>query len=276
MTCFRLRAYSRSIAIGTLCASIGTMPVAAQTPVISLSDLVNQGSDYAERELPRRGYVLTHADPRGSKLWEFWWQGRDGVCARVAHVDGRATSIVNVNPTECNQHPSADDRASGKLSDGAKVAIGAAALLGVAALVHRSHERDERQHGNQQQVAEYERGYRDGLYHQPYHDYNRSQAYVDGFNAGQQKRDAETRYRSPYGQHSGQTAYVWLNDLVGARGSSADDTLRQRGFVDKGGYKSNNQTFSTWWNARTRQCMQVVVGDGRVRSINAMVEGNCL
>ena len=94
--------------------------------------------------------------------------------------------------------------------------------------------------------------------------------------AGQQKRDAETRYRSPYGQHSGQTAYVWLNDLVGARGSSADDTLRQRGFVDKGGYKSNNQTFSTWWNARTRQCMQVVVGDGRVRSINAMVEGNCL
>jgi hypothetical protein len=242
---------------------------------MALSDLVNQGSDYAQRELPSRGYVFIHSDVRGSKTWQYWWQSRDGVCARVAHVDGRASSIVSVAPTECNQSAPGQSSGSSGMSSGAKVALGAAALLGVAMLAHRSHERDEAKHNTEQQVAEYERGYRDGMYHQPFHDYNRSQSYVDGYNAGQQKRDNETRYRSQGGYHSGQAAYVGLNDLVGARGSSADDTLRQRGFASRGGYQSDGKAFSTWWNGSTRQCVQLVVRDGRIQSIDSLVEGNC-
>jgi hypothetical protein len=262
--------------VGALCIALATSPALAQAPILPLSDLVNQGSDYAQREMLKRNYVFIHTGQSGSKTWEYWWQNTDRVCARVAHVDGRASSIVSVSPTECNQQPTEEQRRSGGLSSGAKVALGAAALLGVAALAHRSHERDEARHNNEQQVAEYERGYRDGLYHQPYHDYNRSQSYVDGYNAGQQKRDAETRYRSPHGHHSGQASFVNVNDLVGARASSADDTLNRRGFVAKGGYKSGNQSFATWWNAGTRQCVQAVTADGRIQALNALYEGNCL
>jgi hypothetical protein len=270
----------RTPLVGILCATLAVAPAWAQVPVISLSDLVNQGSDYAQRELQSRGYVFIQSDQRGSKTWQYWWQNRDNTCARVAHVDGRASSIVSVSPTDCNQYQTAQaqgqqSKDSGGLSTGAKVAIGAAALLGVAALAHRSHERDEEKHKTEQQVAEYDRGYRDGLYHQPFHDYNRSQSYVDGYNAGQQKRDAETRYRSPWGHHSGQAAYVSLNDLVEARASSLDDTMRQRGFVNKGGYKSDNRAITTWWNVSTRQCMQVIVSDGRVQWVGSIAEGNC-
>jgi hypothetical protein len=161
------------------------------------------------------------------------------------------------------------------MSDGAKVALGAAALLGVAMLAHRSHERDEAKHANEQQVAEYERGYRDGLYHQPYHDYNRSQSYVDGYHAGQQKREAETSYRSPAAHHSGQAGYVPLNDLVGGRAGGVDDVMGQRGFASRGAYQGNGQAVSMWWNAGTRQCVTMTVSGGRVQSINPIVEGNC-
>jgi hypothetical protein len=256
-------------------------PAWAQTPVLNLSDLVNQGSDYVQRELRNRGYVFIQGDPRGSKLWQYWWQSRDYVCARVAHVDGRASSIVEVSPTDCNQYQpvsstaSQDSSKSSGVSNAAKVAIAAAAITGVAVLAHRSHERDESKHNTEQQVAEYDRGYRDGLYHQPYHDYNRSQSYVDGYQAGQERRDAETGYRSPYGYHSGQGSYVSLNDMIGSSGSGADSVLRKRGFVDKGGYTSGNSSFSTWWNASTRQCVKLVISDGQVRAVNPINEGSC-
>jgi hypothetical protein len=261
-------------------------PAWAQTPDLRLSDLVNQGSDYAQRELRNRGYVFIHADQRGAKLWQYWWNARDNVCARVAHVDGRASSIVDVSATDCNQYPqytgqpaqqgSTQSGDSKGMNNATKAAIAAAAIAGVAILAHRSHERDEEKHKNEQQTAEFERGYRDGLYHQPYHDYNRSQSYVDGYSAGQQKREAETSYRSPYAVHTGQAAYVPLNDLVGARAQFMDDDMRKRGFVRKGGWQSGNAAYSMWWNGSTRQCVQGVVTDGRIQSLNPIVEGNCL
>jgi hypothetical protein len=260
-----------------MCGALAAGPLHAQqaSAVMPLSDLVNQGYDYTQLQLGSRGYVYIHADQRGSKQWQYWWLSRDHLCARVAYVDGRATSIVEALPTDCNQKPTTEVSKDRGMSNGAKVAVGAAALLGVAALVHRSHERDQQKHNNEQQVAEYERGYRDGLYHQPYHDYNRSQSYVDGYNAGQEKRQADTSYRSPYGYHSGNAAYVNVNDLVGARAGSADDALNQRGFVAKGGYKSGNQSITTWWNGSTRQCLHVVTSDGRMQTISPLAEGNC-
>ena len=270
--------------IGLLCASLAWAPAWAQSPVMSLSDLVNQDSNYAQRELRNRGYVFIHADARGSKTWQYWWQNRDNACARVAHVDGRASSIIGVSQTDCNQYHQSASQSNGAaqtsgdsngLSDGAKVALAAAAIIGVAALAHKSHERDQDKHNDPQQVAEYERGYRDGLYHQPYHDYNRTQSYVDGYNAGQQKREAETSYRSPSGYHSGQVAYVPMNDIVDVRGSSLDGLMRERGFVQRGGYQTGNQAITTWWNSGTRQCMQAIVSDGRVQRLNSLYEGNC-
>ena len=265
----------RAPLVGLLSASLSIGPALAQLPVATLSDLVNRDSNYAQRELQRRGYVFIHADQRGSKTWQYWWLPGPRECARVAHVDGRAISLVGVAIPDCNQQVEQASGDSKGMSTGAKVAIGAAALLGVAMLVHKSHERDEQKHNDEQKTAEYERGYRDGLYHQPYHDYNRTQSYVDGYNAGQQKREAETSYRSNYGHHTGQASYVNLNDLVGARASSGDGEMQRRGFQTTGGYQAKGKSYTTWWNGNTRQCVKVVTHEGRFNSISPLHEGNC-
>ena len=66
--------------------------------------------------------------------------------------DGRYAEIDNVDESDCGQ-----TRKESGMSDGAKVAIGAAALLGIAALAHKSHHRDDRNY-NEEETADFERG----------------------------------------------------------------------------------------------------------------------
>jgi starvation-inducible outer membrane lipoprotein len=66
-----------------------------------------------------------------------------------------------------------------------------------------------------------------------------------------------------------------VSDLVGARGSSFDDEIRRRGFVNKGGSQGGGRAVSIWYNAGTRQCIEAVTTEGRVQAINPIAEGNC-
>ncbi len=146
----------RSPLAAWVCLALAISPAWAQTPDLRMSDLVNQGSDYAQREMRNRGFVFIHADQRGAKLWQYWWNARDNVCARVAHVDGRASSIVDVSATDCNQYPQTYGQPaqqpaqpsgdSSRMNNATKAAIAAAAIAGVAMLAHRSHERNEDKH----------------------------------------------------------------------------------------------------------------------------------
>jgi hypothetical protein len=246
---------------------------AAPTPPADNSDLVYQGEDYSARELPRRGYTLTHSAAAGSGYWQYWWSSQREQCLRVAVNGGRVSQLITTDEHDCNQTVAS----SKGPSKGAQIAIAAAAIAGVAALAHKSHEsQKDRATQQPQDVADFERGYRDALYNQGYHNYNNRPDYSDGYNKGSERRAAETSYRSTQGQHSGYAAYVNVNDLVGARGSSADGQLRSRGFVDKGGYQQSGRAYSMWWNANTRQCLNMTVRDGRVERFESIVEGNCL
>ena len=69
---------------------------------------------------------------------------------------------------------------------------------------------------------------------------------------------------------------VKLDDLVGAKGSSFESAITSRGFSSTGGYKDGGGAHSTWHNAKTHQCVAVVTSDGRVQSIEAIDENNCL
>lgn len=190
---------------------------------------------------------------------------------RLAIADGRVANVKDTDEHDCVQK-SGD---SGSMSDGAKVAIAAAAILGTAALAHKSHDNDkDRSKQSPQQVAEFDRGYRDGLYHQGYHNYNNTRDYSDGYQRGTEKRDAETSYRSGHGRHSGYSSYVNVQDLVGARASSADE-LRARGLVTRGGYQDGSRAVSMRWNDRTRQCLSMVVRDGRVKKLEPIDNHNC-
>ena len=75
--------------------------------------------------------------------------------------------------------------------------------------------------------------------------------------------------------HAGKPQQVNLSDLEGMRASSLDSTMRSRGFVNKGGYKQGGTSFTTWWNASTRQCVSVATEQGHVQKVKAIFEGNC-
>lgn len=262
---------ARGVAL-SVCGALIAAPMPALSTlneVAGLKDLVERGDDYAAREMRDRGWVLTHRETRPDRVFQYWWQARETRCARVGIKDGRVAGIKSVDEHDCNQ--------SSGVSDGAKVAIAAAAIIGVAALAHKSHENDkDRNEQSPQDVAEFDRGYRDGLYHQSYHNYNNTSNYSDGYQRGSEKRATETSYRSDQGYHSGNAGYVNVQDLVGARGSSVDDELRRRGFVNKGSYTQGERAISMWWNGSTRQCLSMTVRDGRAQRLESIVEGNCL
>lgn len=248
-----------------------TGPAGAVLPD-NLSDIPYQDTGWGRDQLRSRGYALvsSHRQQDG-KTVEYWWQGSGNTCIQ-ARAAGSKYEALKVTPgTDCNQY----QQAATANNNAAAIALGAAALIGVAALAHKSHEREEKHDQDSRSVAEFDRGYRDGLHHERYHNYDNTAAYSDGYNAGQRERDQQTAYRSRDGRHSGGQPYVQVGDLMGARASSADGELRSRGFTDVGGYKQGGKSYVTWYNARTHQCIQAVTREGRISGMESIGEGNC-
>ena len=263
--------WARSMAALVSAALIGA-PLPALSQVGDLAYLKNESEEYASRELSRRGFYLAHVAQRPSAMHQFWWNTSRDFCVRIAVQGDRISEVRSSDDHDCNQRHGG----SNGPSQGAQVAIAAAAILGVGVLAHKSHDNDkDRASQSPQDVAEFERGYRDGLYHQGYHNYNNRRQYGDGYQKGQEARDAETPYRSKHGHHSGYAAYVNVNDLVGARAAGAESDLQARGFRNTSGYKANDRAYTYWWNGNTRQCINVAVHDGRMESIQSTAESYC-
>jgi hypothetical protein len=248
------------------------IPVSADIPD-NLTDLVYQNADWSGDQLRMRGYTYIHGDYHNGKTFEYWWQGSSRTCIQARSAEGKVEAIKVTATTDCNQYQKS---ASDKDNTAAAIAIGAAAIIGAAALAHNSHHRDDKHGNDSKSVAEFDRGYRDGLYNQTYHNYSNTTAYSDGYSAGSQDRYERTSYRPQHGRYSGYHPYVSVDDLVGASAASADSQLRARGFRDTGGYKQGNKSFVTWFNQNTRQCIQAVTRDGRIRRFENIDEGNCL
>ena len=225
----------------SLTLALGAAPVAADIPD-NLTDIPHQSQGWGSEQLRVRGYSLVSSDRHDGKTWEYWWNHGAKTCIQARADQGKYEALTVSPRTDCNQYHK-DDNDSNKA---AAVAIGAAALIGAAILAHKSHERDEKHSQDERSVAEFDRGYRDGLHHERYHNYNNTSAYSDGYNAGQRKRDVETSHRAYDGHHSGYHPYVAVDDLVGANAASADSALRSRGFRDTGGYTKHNKSIVLW------------------------------
>jgi hypothetical protein len=249
---------------------LAAAPATADIPD-NLTDIPFQSHHWGSEQLRFRGYSLVSSDHHDGKTWEYWWNHSAKTCIQARANHAKYEALMVSPRTDCNQYHK-DESDNNKA---AAVAIGAAALIGAAILAHKSHERHEKHSQDERSVAEFDRGYRDGLHHERYHNYNDSSAYSDGYNAGQRKRDAETSHRAYDGHHSGYHSYVSVDDLVGTKAASADSALRSRGFRDTGGYKRNNKSIVTWYNEDTRQCIKAVTKDGRIKGLQSIAEGNC-
>lgn len=187
----------RQLAV-VVCLSLSPLavPASAQDANTALSDLVYQDAGWSRGQLNQRGYQSQSDDGQG---YEYWWNPARKQCVIMRSERGKVQSVTNAPSLDCGQR--ADASADNKSSNAAAaVALGAIAILGVAALEHKSHHHDDNQHGNDSgSESEFERGYRDGLYNQNYDENRASSAYGDGYSSGMKDRQNRTSYRGSSG-----------------------------------------------------------------------------
>lgn len=61
---------------------------------------------------------------------------------------------------------------------------------------------------------------------------------------------------------------VDVSDLIGVRASSGESELRNRGFRNVDNFSVSNTRYMIWWRNQSRQCLQVVVANGRYDAID--------
>jgi hypothetical protein len=186
------RHFSRALAC-LLTGALSLPSVTVWASAAELRDLVGVRGAAAEADMERRGYTHIDTSKARDAAYGYWWSNQKGSCVRVATRDGRYQALTDVDASDCGQ----TKKESG-MSDGAKVAVGAAALLGVAALLHRSHQRDDKNF-DERQTADFERGYRDGLYNNSFNNQGSGSEYREGYNKGLEERTQQSGYRPGYG-----------------------------------------------------------------------------
>lgn len=261
---------ARVLACGLAISLAAPMAPAWAGPADDLRDLVGARGASGESALETRGY--THVDTAKSRdaAFGYWWSNAKRACVRVTTRDGRYEALTDVDASDCGQ-----TRRDGGVSDGAKVAMAAAAILGVTALAHKSHHRDDRNY-DERQTADFERGYRDGLYNHAYHNYDSSREYGDGYSRGVEERGRESSYRNNSYDRGGYQSYAHLGDLAGRGTGHAWREMARRGFEEAGrrdlGPDRGNNYF---WNGQTGQCVDVFVRQGKVESVSEVRRHAC-
>lgn len=251
--------------VATSLLAQGTVAVAA--PPGSVRDLVGARAAGGETTLEERGFTMHHGLTKDGGKVTYWWNPNTKECVKVDTYDGKFDAIDLAKNSDCNQ--------KGGNGDKTAVAIaGVAALLGVAALASKSHDRGDK-YSDQTNTAEYERGYRDGLYNQSYHNYGRSNAYSDGYSKGTEQRGYETSYRSNNHYGGGYSAHSYVGDLRGQSRSYAVSQLMSRGFVVRDNKKTDEGRYFTFWNEGAEQCVVMTSSNGYVNSIENVSKRTC-
>ena len=100
--------------------------------------------------------------------------------------------------------------------DKAAAAAAAIAILGIAALAHNKHHYQEGyEPGGSEEMAEFERGYRDGVHGYPYWEGNRTRGYAEGYQAGDRERENAMAHRmQPAERRAPPMAYQGCADIV--------------------------------------------------------------
>ncbi len=66
-----------------------------------------------------------------------------------------------------------------------------------------------------------------------------------------------------------------LQDLVDAKGSSAEYELENRGYIHIKTSKSGYDSYANWWNPRKKKCIATRTSDGRIKSIVNTLPYDC-
>jgi hypothetical protein len=252
--------------VATVALVAPVAPVAAS----AANDLVGALGRDSETQLQDRGYAMISSSPAGNSRYQYWWNGSSKNCVRIQIADGRVATTKTVSNTDCGQKASSNDAA-------AALAVGAAALIGAAALSHKSHHRDDQEYGNSEGYAEFERGYRDGLYNHSYHNYGSTREYTNGYTKGTSERGDHSSYRNNDYYRGGYTrGHQRTSDLMYKDRSYANTELSRRGFARVGEYTLPGGGHNYYyWNAGSRQCVSVNSKNNEIIAINDVQSSHC-
>lgn len=106
-----------------------------------------------------------------------------------------------------------------ELSESDKAALGAIAILGIAALSHnKNHYHEGHEPKGAEATAQFERGFRDGLHNEPYDSRHSSAAYGQGYDAGQKERS--NRLAHKHNQDGTKVPHAAMRSCVAEAASS--------------------------------------------------------
>ena len=268
------------VATALLVLAVGTRAALASTPA-DVADLEGASAYGAERDLQSRGYHRISMSPGDERVWSYWWNPSRRECVSLVTSDGQVTGVSSAASSDCNQSSSSSgasvSSSGADSSQAAAVALGAAALIGAVALAHNSHQhKDGKHYDDNGKEADYERGYRDGMYSTGYHNYSHSNAYSDGYEAGARQRGYETSYRNGYYEGAGYSRYSSYGNLQYEDKDQAHRDLQRKGYERVDSYRNDNgNKVELYWNDVTQQCLSLAIRNGRVDSVHSVPKRNC-
>ena len=245
---------------GTSIAAIAALTMATTSasadPASSLTGLNGMNAAQAENAIHDLGFK--HISSRKTAYGftnSYWWDKSDRSCVVLEEGGGQVVSVNDAPAEDCGHTKDG--------SGGAIAAVAGAAILG-ALLSHKSdHHDDGRHYDDHESERDYDRGFSDGLYNAPYHNYDRSDAYSNGYSAGVAQRAVNLRHHQDRGGYVRTAQY---RDLIGERARRSDE-MDRRGFRQVDNFTSGNTRYSIRYNRDTRQCVQMTIADGRIYDI---------
>lgn len=292
----RLSRAAASVAVIAMVAS----PVAARRAE-SLTDLRGETAIRAKMEMQRRGFQYKSGSGDDFSTTDYYWHRNDRDCVSVQVVRGRVVAIRDQRASECGEKDGGNGAA---IAAGAIGLVALGALL-LSSKDKDKHREQYQQDWQDVEAYGTQTGYL-RIFREPDRSARVVDELRDGTplrNYGCERRNGETwcrvtktdggssgwardRYMRPInGQGGGWNGSggsgggnwggsggsgggypIQFGDLVGVRGSSAEEAMRDRGFRNVDGFRQGSTAYSIWWRDISRQCVQVAVANGRVDS----------
>jgi len=250
---------SRKMIASGIALAMAITPALARN-ASQMSDLVGARAGQAEGQVESRGFTYVDGHNGSNYVHTYWWHARDKNCIEIKTADGRYQSIADAPNSDCNQHGGG----SGAGAAVAGAAVGAVLLAAIASSHKSSHHEDGNHLSDAAAEQQYERGYNDGLHNASYHNYERTDAYSSGYQAGVDQRARDTSHHSG---HGGYAAHTRIADLKGMDAVTAIDAMSERGFRNVDSFSSGETLYGIYWKGSTGQCVQMTNADSRVYDI---------
>ena len=262
-----MRNSKQSVALLAASALLAVSTGAHAETAAQMRYLNGQSAGDAEGDLRQAGFshVSSHDSHSNGYTTSYWWDNSDNHCVAVEEYGRSVMTVNDASKSDCGH--------SGGDAGAAVAVVAGAAILG-ALLSHKSHHHDDNSHSSDRNhEAAFDRGYTDGLHNASYHNYDRDEAYSDGYRAGVDEREANLRHHTRRGGYSQAASF---SDLQGARAAGAMSQMESRGFRQVDNFTSGNTRYSIQWRPQSRQCVQMTIADGHIYDVRDIGQNpNC-